>query len=482
MIRFLVLALLAVPFLVNAGTSDLAFVFDDSGQIRSVVRGSLPGTFSTSLNLGSVTASTSGNFAVNGSAVISGPAGALPVSAVRTVSGLGAARAIVAQAAKGFTPVAIGLGAYDLMQAYRMRSTAGQLEIDQGASTVDKAIVSCTLTSGPAHKATGGSFSACYSSAIEVANNYWLADEIAVNNSNYATKTTITISPKTCTSTSYCQTDTTSVSWTRSVSCTAGICTKGAWIRGSTSLSNAPVSGTSTITKACPDITDPLTGQSYTPGVSGDGKCITGRYDPITEEQAAAKLATAITAKAVEDYIRSPPSKDSPIPSSAPMVITGPATQNGPPQTTTRTGPSGTVSETVTKIFQYNYAGDTITYNTVNQTVTNITTPEGVTTTETELKPEEPRQGDCELYPNSVGCLELGELPEGEVPEQEREVDIEPEDIDLPSGCPADVAIPGGRVLSYAAACAAAEDVAPLVIAAGVLSALLIAVAAIRGG
>lgn len=455
MIRFFVLALLAVcapAFAASAGVTSFAPYAYQSGASSFVVAAGSNGT-PIALAARSVTTGTAGEFLIRDMFNAVGPAGNLPLQATRTVSGLGAARAILAQASKGYAPLAIGLAGYELMQAYNMRASASGVEQDPGVDQVTQTCTGYSVFGGPAPVHCLPAQQAC-----DLRSSYVLAQQPGLKRGR------LTGSGASL----YCRQETSLDGGTT-------------WNGYSADLFGNPV--TKVNAKICEPVVDALTGASYTPGTMLNGKCITGRYDPVSLDSAASLLATAMTVAAVKDYVNSPASQAGPVPESKPMVITGPATQIGPPSTTTTTSPAGTKSETKTPTYTYNYAGDTVNYSTVNQTVTNITNNEGATETTTETKPEEtPQKGDCELYPKSVGCLDMGEVPDEEVPEEEREVDISPEDVDLPSGCPADVALPGGRTLSYASACAAAEDVAPLVIAAGVLSALLIAVAAIRGG
>lgn len=213
-----------------------------------------------------------------------------------------------------------------------------------------------------------------------------------------------------------------------------------------------------------------------------DGMCPTGRYESV-QAVPQAKLEAAVlpvvktdVATALKNLVDSGGAAES-----SPMSISGPQSQTSAPSVSTKTSPAGTVTSTITNNYQYNYAGDTINY-TVNQTtVTQTTAPDGTTETTTETSDKTPEKTNCELYPKSIGCMELGEPEDSEIPEREEELELSPEDVALPSGCPSDLALPGGRVISYASACDAAQKMRPLVIAAGVLSALLIAVAAIRG-
>lgn len=213
-----------------------------------------------------------------------------------------------------------------------------------------------------------------------------------------------------------------------------------------------------------------------------DGMCPTGRYESV-QAVPQAKLEAAVlpvvktdVAKALKNLIDS-----GGVAESLPMSISGPQSQTSAPSVSTKTSPAGTVTSTTTNNYQYNYAGDTINY-TVNQTtVTQTTAPDGTTETTTETSDKVPEKTNCELYPKSIGCMELGEPEDSKIPERKEELELSPEAVALPSGCPSDLALPGGRVISYASACDAAQKMRPLVIAAGVLSALLIAVAAIRG-
>lgn len=213
-----------------------------------------------------------------------------------------------------------------------------------------------------------------------------------------------------------------------------------------------------------------------------DGMCPTGRYESVSAisqaqlEAAVLPVVENDVATALKNLIDSGGSAES-----SPMSITGPQSQTSAPSVSTKTGPAGTVTTTTTNNYQYNYAGDTINYLVNQTTVTQTTAPDGTTETTTETSDKTPEKTNCELYPESIGCMELGEAEEGEIPEREEELELSPEDVALPSGCPADLALPGGRVVSYASACDAAQKMRPLVIAAGVFSALLIAVAAIRG-
>ena len=229
----------------------------------------------------------------------------------------------------------------------------------------------------------------------------------------------------------------------------------------------------------CPSVPDGVT------VIEGsDGRCPTGRYDvpaSVYLPENVNKVPSAVLKSVVESLdSRSenfyPP--DAPLP--AISGVSGPSSQTGQPVSTTTTTDGGTKTVTTTPVYNYTYSGDTITYNITETTITN-NTQNGQTTTETTTTTKPADKGMCDLYPDALACAKLGEAKDSVITPIIKNVDISPENVALPSGCPADLALPGGRVVSYASACDAAQKMRPLVIAAGVFSALLIAVAAIRG-
>lgn len=239
----------------------------------------------------------------------------------------------------------------------------------------------------------------------------------------------------------------------------------------------------------CPASIDPTNPAYSVPAGAqpmADGMCPTARYNhqPISVEQAAQRYVTALpgtsgapTAQAAADALRDALQRGAPV--EAPVSVTGPASQQGQPKTVVSTGPLGQTTTTTTNNYTYNYAGDTITYNTV--TVTSVTHPDGTTTTtqegETPSDQEDPTE--CEKNPDSVGCQELGEAPDDEVPRAERQVDYQAEAVNLPAGCPPDVQA-GDYTLSYRHACEFALDIKPAVLAAAAFAAVLMVVMALR--
>jgi hypothetical protein len=445
--------LLAVFFLVAAFSASAQVTNLGPTAVRSgtsfVVNYASDGTVMAS-SARSVVAGATGEFLIRDMFNAAGPAGNLGLTAQRTVSGAAAARAIVGQAAKGFVPVAIGIAAYDLMQAYRVRATAsGGLEVDPGVATSPQTSWKATFPSG---SPSAGSAAA----AIQA---------------GHQSRTSSSFIPLEC------LTDT--LAYSNGGTSASMRCNYRTAAAPNGYIDYFQYAASSSTVQGCTAQIDALTGVSYVPGVGGDGKCLTGRYDPITADNAATRIAAGMTVAAVKDYIMSPGAQASPIPTIGTTTVTGPATQVGTATTSTTTTSTGSTTSTVTPTYNYTYGGNTVTYNTVNSTVTN-TTNGGTTTTTTESKPQSETDTQCKLYPNSLGCLSLGEAPDSPITPVQKSVTVGQESISLPSGCPADIAVPGGRVLSFATACDAAQKMAPLVIAAGVLSALLIAVAAIR--
>lgn len=90
--------------------------------------------------------------------------------------------------------------------------------------------------------------------------------------------------------------------------------------------------------------------------------------------------------------------------------------------------------------------------------------------------------GLCDMYPDILACQKMGDVPDDKVPKKTVNVEYSPESVDLPVGCPADLQLPHGQVLSYASSCQAATSARPFVIALASLSALLLVVAVVRRG
>lgn len=123
-------------------------------------------------------------------------------------------------------------------------------------------------------------------------------------------------------------------------------------------------------------------------------------------------------------------------------AITGPTTIIGPTTTTTNNIDNSVRTSTTTNT--YNYAGSTVT-NTGSTTTTSTTTSSGQTTESTtstmnpgdEAPAEEPKETQCDKYPDTLGCAEL-DTPEGTIPKSTKEVSYTAESVWGGGSCPAD--------------------------------------------
>lgn len=99
------------------------------------------------------------------------------------------------------------------------------------------------------------------------------------------------------------------------------------------------------------------------------------------------------------------------------------------------------------------------------------------TGTDPSAKPkEDDPETDCEKFPESAGCLELG-TPPGDEPVGESSVgsnSITPVSVGSSGTCPGDVTLPKGQVFSWAPACNFAAKLRPILIALAWLSAAFI--------
>lgn len=90
----------------------------------------------------------------------------------------------------------------------------------------------------------------------------------------------------------------------------------------------------------------------------------------------------------------------------------------------------------------------------------------------------EPQPTDCDKYPTSVGCTDLGTPPLGEdMPHTEQPITFTPVPISANATCPAPITVNGfGQTLTidYSSACTYASGLRPIVIAIGYLTALFI--------
>lgn len=159
-----------------------------------------------------------------------------------------------------------------------------------------------------------------------------------------------------------------------------------------------------------------------TPQPGADGRCPTGEYAPITEEDAAEKLDPLPSGDwipAIEDAL-----DRAPLPLPTPAEITEVAPNPVPGPTSVTTGPNG-IKETETEYVPQPGAGR---IDWKERETTTTTDPNGNVTEETtETGGREDDQKDpCETRPNTIGCIELGDPPVDELVLQDRQVSITP--------------------------------------------------------
>lgn len=338
---------------------------------------------------------------------VSGPAGSLPAIATRTATAAGVARALAVAAGRLSVPLTVGMLAYDILGGVGVRQGANGAEIDPGKDSLNETVtVYCYAGAGPSDGliCDPSRPNACKSSLATYSNNGagFRARFIQVENG-----------------TGTCIGEATRPGQVNNDG-TAYWSELRIGYQGSQSRQNT----------GCSSEIDQITGLSYIPGVRADGKCITGRYQAATEQQVETAILPQVqkSPQSLVDALKAAIAAASPVPATAPQV-SGPASQVGQPRTTTTTGPAGQTATTTTPTYQYNYAGDTITYNTTNQTVTNVTNNGGTTTTETKTEPAPADTKQlCDLYPDSLACLKPGTAPDPEaIPIHKTPVTITPD-------------------------------------------------------
>ncbi len=391
-------------------------------------------------------------------AVIAGRAGSLPVASSIAV-GIGEAAGAVARCIGGGIPVcAAASAAAAAYAAYRIYADEdGDLMSDPGTPTVS----TNGRKAGPFANGSYYSGLTAYDVAIAAAPG----EQSWMRSHGYPNCIVTPVNPSPGSTTGYRDYSSCSSSGTRSF----------------------PTTG-STVT-ACPASVDPGNGAYSVPAgspVGPDGKCPTARYNhiPTTAEAAAGKVAAnpptdpTPWVQPTKDAIQSGGQQ-----APASIETTGPASQTGSGTTTTTTGgsPAQTTVETKTPTYTYNYAGDTITYNTSYTTINNnITTGTTTTTTETPAPatPQDP-EDPCTAEPDRLGCIKLGKPPDDQVPTKSSEISYSAESVGLPSGCPSPKTI-AGKSFSYEPICETATNARPWVIVGAVFSALMLMLAGVR--
>lgn len=169
-----------------------------------------------------------------------------------------------------------------------------------------------------------------------------------------------------------------------------------------------------------------------------DGLCVTDVWvdaKEVPEQKQLSNLENAIKNLGIADILTKIINAGQVI-QSTPPVLTGPASQTGTPTSVTTTTPTETKVVTTTPTYNYTYNGDTITYITNEQTVTNITA-DGKTTTETTTTVKPPDKGMCDLYPDSLACMKPGDPPTDPAPTPKTfPISIEPMAFPGQGACP----------------------------------------------
>lgn len=206
-------------------------------------------------------------------------------------------------------------------------------------------------------------------------------------------------------------------------------------------------------TTSCPasiDASDPRYSIPSGSPVGPDGMCPTGRYNhvPITPAVAAGLLANPPAGyqmpspQLVGDAARQVIAGGGQLP--ADITTSGPASQVGQPSTSTQNNPDGsTVTKTDTPTYNFNYAGDTVSYSTTHSIVTNSCTGAGAcsastTTTNAPAAATTPPVDPCTANPTSLGCTQLGALPVAErIPGTDVPIVFAPVAFSGAAACPA---------------------------------------------
>lgn len=376
---------------------------------------------------------TSGEMLIRDMLTVSGPAGNLPVTVQRATTAAEVAGSIARGFVKGLGVVGVGVLAYDLITGIRGRLNGSVAEVDSGsapASTiVDKWCVTGILDSS-------GNYKHCASSAAAAAQKAYDYDYSARTQSNnqpicgYLDGVGVLAVQRLSLDDVHSSGE--MYYYSRRVTCSGPTQYFTNQVYG---YYNSKKIGTESVL-SCPG-----GGQ-----VGADGKCATGVYSPVTVTQLQDLIKSAVTTAIAEQHLKSPGASAV---ETAPMTVTGPATQVGTATTTTTNANGQTTTQTTTPTYQYSYAGDTINYNTVNNaTTTVVNNSTGITqSTSTETKPETKVPGLCDLFPSISACQKL-DTPEDSsaIPPQPWTPSITPHVFSSSATCPAPITVSFPRV------------------------------------
>lgn len=446
----------AIP-LAGAQVSSVGPVATRSGNSFTVAYPSggstvAPGTRSVSAG------SSPGTFTVTDALSVAVPAGFLPLAVTRGVTSAAVASALVnaSAAATGIGIAALGIASYQLLQDYRVRSSAaGGLEYDPGAEKTPKDTWKTAANCGGKYTSSG-----------YVPNIGEGGSSGAIINCQSMKASTDYI-PMGC-SDGYMYPSGSQYSM---------ICTYRTAVAPNGYIATESISSYKSTVLGCADVVDALTGQSAPGAVGGDGKCLTGRYQPISAADAASRVAPGVTVDSVRDYILSGSSIAHPVAQSTPTAISGPTSQVGAPTTSVTNSGNVTTTTVNTPTYNYSYGGTTVNYTVTNSATTTTTnTGTGTSTTETTTKPETTIPGLCDLFPSISACARL-DVPEGPdlLPTLPHIPDITPHVLSSSATCPAPISVSFPRisfVVQWTPLCDLARDfLAPIVAVLSVFSA-----------
>ena len=331
---------------------------------------------------------------------LTGPAGKLTVAVSTAATAASIAKALAGVAGRLYAPLTVGMAAYDLLSAVRVRQGESGAEMDPGAPPTPRTVYSTggvSDTSDSAACALYAKSNAAYAGTYEV-----FVDGYPVRYT-YESRPRVFFGPDTYGTRLYCYVD---------------VYRKDGTLH-SLKYRTEPINS-SVESSSC---TEAATGALMPTGA--DGKCPTGRYESATQSAVISAVTPSVQknlASSAKAAVDAGASIDA-----SPPAVSGPASQTGTPVTTTTTGPTGTTSTTTTPTYNYTYQGDTITINTTNTTTTNVTNIDGdtTTTTKTETKPGTDDEGMCAKYPDSLACMKPGTPPDAEqIPIDRRPVTI----------------------------------------------------------
>lgn len=320
-----------------------------------------------------------------------GPAGEMVVGVGRAAT----ARAVGAAAARCLLLLnpwcAAGTAIYLGYEHLRVKPNGSGLTFDPGQPQSQQ-----TLTCGSSNQSPTFCAPDINGVANKVASHLSSTCYGCINRADY--RTTNTFSVGACTATS-CKINQTTfwIDVTRNTS-------------GSDSYPNvATVGGSLSVVPACPAVVDYYDPKYSVPGgpLGVDGKCPSGQYAPLTEDQAATKFAAnppPDLSVIAQDAIKGGQAIEA-----EPAGVSGPVSQTGTPVSTTTTNPNGT-SNTTTKTpsYQFQYGNDRFTYLSVATIINN--NAGDITTTTTTTNPPGPVQDPedpCVKNPETIGCKKL---------------------------------------------------------------------------